>query len=155
MPDRETRVLALKASFRDLIRACGGQERCAELLGISQSRISEASSINHMDKSPRLDHVMILEADCRSPIVTRFMADASHHRVVSIEPGKTQDPHLHLAQIIGGNAKAAMGLAGALADGRIMPSEALALKAQALAALDNLQSYLGELDRIIKSEDAA
>lgn len=150
MPNGETRVLALKAAYRDLIRACGGQERCALLLGISQSRISEAASINHLDKSPRLDHVAMLEADCGSPVVTKFLADALQHRVVRVEPGQHLEPHDQLARIISGSAEVSSGLALALADGKVSPSEALRLKHQALVALDNLQAYLAELDAVLK-----
>lgn len=63
-------ALTLKAGFRDLVRAAGGQERAALITGTSQSRVSENASAHCPDCTPRVHHVAILEADARLPVIT-------------------------------------------------------------------------------------
>lgn len=140
--------LALKALWRDLVAACGGPCRAATITRGCQSRISEAMAPHATDRFPALDQVYDLELECGSPIVTRFMADRHDFDLVP-RPGAPARPatlHHHLARLIVETADVEAGLATAIADGRLDPSERATLRReidQAMAQLNRLRADLG------------
>ena len=152
MPTDRDRLLTLKAEFKDLVTLCGGQDRCATLLGVSQARMSEATSVHHLERSPRLDHVAHLEADVGVPVVTRILADLHSSDVVPRRAKTRQDAHLHLAHIIRETGEVAGAISQALADGRINRSEAIGLKREAQDAIAVLSSFILEMTAIAEGE---
>lgn len=141
--------LQIKAAFRDLVKLAGGQERCALVLGISQARISEACSVNHPERSPRVDHVALLEDDTNTPVVTRLLAKMTLHDLVPLNPGDPLDPHLHLARIIKETGDVTSAMSQALADGAISQDEARSLRKEADAAILVLQELSAQLTTVI------
>jgi hypothetical protein len=135
--------IGLKAHFRDLVTACGGTKRAAEIAGMQASHLSEAMAAHNLERWPRIDHVALLESECGAPIVTKALADAAGFDIVRRD---AQAPHLkpldHLRSIMKESAEVHQGLADALADARIDPRERRALLLevdQALAGLNNLR----------------
>lgn len=149
MPQRADLNLQIKAAFRDLVKLAGGQERSALVLGISQARISEACSVNHPERSPRVDHVAVLEADADQPVVTKLLAQLAGQVRVALDPSDPLDPHLHLARIIKETGDVTSAMSQALADGRISPAEARGLRAEADAAILVLQEFTAQLTTLL------
>lgn len=122
--DNSERDLAIKGALKDLVRACGGQVRAAAITGSHQSVISDACSINHMDKSLRLDHVAILEADAGKPIVTRALADLAgcdvQERTVAIGKASMMEDAAQMSRAFGEMQAKFMT---AIEDGRLDPVE--------------------------------
>lgn len=149
MAQRQKLNLQLKAAFRDLVKLAGGQERCALLLGISQARISEACSVNHLERSPRLDHVAMLEEDTDEPVVTKLLAQLAGCDLVALDRADPLDPHLHLARIIKETGDVTSAMSQALADGAISTDEARTLRAEADAAILVLQEFTAQLTAVL------
>lgn len=93
--------LELKAYFRDLVVACGGPKRAAEITGGQASHISEAMAPHNADRWPRLDHVAMLEADCGQPIVAAALADRSGYGLQAVSSvGAHESPLAHLCRVV-------------------------------------------------------
>lgn len=73
--------LAIKERFRLLVVANKGPTACERILGFPQSHISEAMSRHRLDRMPRADHILLLEAACGQLIVTSYMADLQGYDV--------------------------------------------------------------------------
>lgn len=142
-------ALTLKAGFRDLVRAAGGQERAALITGTSQSRVSENASAHYPDCTPRVHHVAILEADARLPVITKLLAERAGYELVPLGTYGSDDPHNHLARIIKDTGEVACALSQALADGRISEHEARTLKREANEAIDVLHGLVAQMNAMI------
>ena len=140
-------IFEIKAAFRELVKLAGGQEYVARLTGMPQSKISEAGSVNHEDRAPRVDHVAALEAETGRPLITKLLADFAGLELAPAGSFKIGDPHLHLA-IIKESGDVTAAISQALADGQISPSEARSLKRQADEAIDALQSFVAQMNGI-------
>lgn len=143
--------LDIKAHFRDLIAAVGGPKRAAELVDFHASHLSEAGAAHNLERWPRIDHVVAMEAECRIPIVTAAMADRLGYDLV---PRTVTAPHLghsaHLRSVMAECADVALTLARAMEDGQISPRERRALLgevAEAQKALEKLRLDLAEAER--------
>lgn len=78
--------LALKAAFRRLVEACGGQESVILIPGMPIHRhqaISEYGRVDHPGQA-RIDVIALMEADCGRPIVTEHLARATQHVLVPL-----------------------------------------------------------------------
>lgn len=155
-----TPPIELKAYFRDLVTACGGPKRAAEITGGHASHISEAMAPHNSDRWPRLDHIALLEADCGHPIVTAALADRVGYAVepVSAE-SNSKTPIAHLASMTSEFRDVEVGLINAMADGEITAAERRELGKQTqelIAALTNFRAFLidppsaGNITRITK-----
>lgn len=147
------RVLEIKAAFRDLIKDAGGQDRAALIAGLTQSKISEAASVNHLDRGPRVDHVAALEAETQSPRITKLLAEFAGCELVPLGTAKAGDPHVHLARIIKESGDVTAHTSQALADGKISAKEAAALKREAREAIEALQTFVAQMSDIIEAGD--
>jgi hypothetical protein len=68
--------LRIKQAWRDLVKACGGPEKVAELTRAgNRGLICQYGQPHCMDRFSPLDVVMDLEAECGVPYVTRILAD--------------------------------------------------------------------------------
>lgn len=120
--------LLLKARFRDLMKACGGPRRCAEMLNHPESHLSAAGAAHVLDRWPRVDHVMVLEADCGAPIVTGFQADVQGFDLAPRgSHGNAASAGQHLSRIAKEASDVISGFAAAVADGVVTPREQGAL----------------------------
>ncbi|EHK56837.1 phage regulatory CII family protein [Allomesorhizobium alhagi] len=133
----------LKAAQRDLIERTGGIERAAEKAFVSKT---EMGRFNHND-SPNLMPlavVLMLEADCRCPLVTAAMAELHGRRLA--DPSDTAEAAnacimaSHAEVVVQAGELMAKG-AMAFADGRLTPTEAAGIDRQA-AALERSVSEL-------------
>ncbi|MCX5495780.1 hypothetical protein OSH11_13785 [Kaistia dalseonensis] len=77
----------LKAATRDLVKACGGVERSAEIAEMSSSEVSRWQSSKALRYIIPLDAVLALEADCGLPFVTTVMASINGRRLSEPETG--------------------------------------------------------------------
>jgi hypothetical protein len=148
----EKQRIEIKAAFRDLVKEAGGQERAALLTGMPQPKISEAGSLNHPDRAPRVDHIAILEADTGRPHITKLLAEYSGHRLEKVGKHKPADPHVHLAHIIKESGDVAALISQALADGTITATEAKGLKVQADEAIIELQKFAAQMADIMRGD---
>lgn len=79
-------ALSLKAAFRRLVEACGGQESAILIPGMPIQRhqaISEYGKVDHAGHA-RIDVIALMEADCGRPIVTEHLARATNHVLVPL-----------------------------------------------------------------------
>lgn len=116
----------LKAAQRDLIKHCGGIERCAELTSVSKSQIGRWNNAVDPDLMS-LPAVLRLEAECSLPLVTSVMAGINGRRLA--DPDET--PAGASANIMATHAESVLRFAElatvaakAFADGKLSTAEA-------------------------------
>lgn len=133
----------IKAATKILIERAGGQTYAAEVLGISQSKISEYASFHHPDRFMRADLVARLEAFVGEPIVTRELADQSSYdlqaRAASTTP--VDLPHA-FARAMKEMADVQVSATTAMADGRADASERAEMIKQAQEAITRLHDFI-------------
>ena len=143
-PDQQV----LKGAARALVRAFGGQEAAAALVGRVQSAVSDWCSVNRPAFMP-IDAVMALESVTQGvagwPHVTRALAQASGHVLVRMPEAAPLDADVfgwlaHLSKEVG-EVQAELGRA--LADDRAVTArEVPAIRAQ----VHELQTLLASMD---------
>lgn len=118
----------LKAAQRDLIKMCGGIERCAEITSMSKSQVGRWNNAVDGDLMP-LNAVYLLEAECNVLLVTSALANLNNRRLADSDQSEKQNADIltgfsetvqHAGELM--NAGAA-----AFADGKITPAEAVAM----------------------------
>lgn len=65
---------SLKKACAELVEACGGQKAVAGLWKCAPQNVARMTDDDHRQNPPRVDQILLLEALCGQPIVTRFMA---------------------------------------------------------------------------------
>jgi len=75
----------LKTAFRDLVKAIGTQQKCAERTRVDQTTISNYGSTDTRNDETfaPIDVIADLEADV-GPVVTRELAALAHHALVPL-----------------------------------------------------------------------
>ena len=143
--------LELKAYFRDLIAACGGTKRAAQITSFNACNLSSAMAAHETERWPRIDHVMLLEADCGAPIVTAALADAAGFALVARRSAAPRlDTLHHLRGIRKETGDVQLQLAAAMHDGALSRNERRALRkevGEAQAALEALRRDLAAQER--------
>jgi hypothetical protein len=138
--------LELKAFYRDLVIACGGPKRAAEITGGQASHISEAMAAHHIDRWPRIDHVALLEAECGQPMVTAALADRMGYAVAAVsKQGCDASPLLHLSRIVTEVRDVECGILNAMADGQLCAAERRDVRRQAQEAIAALTRLCADL----------
>lgn len=141
MSKRDPWFLRMKAAQRDLIAACGGIERSAE---VGEQSVAQIGRCNN----PEADDLMSarakarLEADCGYPWVTRVELQAlgfEVHQNVAVVSGRAGDVHGTTSRVVAEASDVMRAYSDALADGKITP-----------AAIAVLQKELGELARAVE-----
>lgn len=117
-------LMRLKAATRDLVTACGGLARAAEIAGVSDTTVSRWQLPHHGDVIS-LTAALALEAECRWPAVTAAMAGVNGRALA--EPEAVPAGGNLMAGVAAltrdqGELMAAFG--AAIADGRVTPAEA-------------------------------
>jgi hypothetical protein len=138
--------IELKAFYRDLVIACGGPKRAAEVTGGQASHISEAMAPHHIDRWPRIDHVALLEAECGQPIVTAALADRMGYSVDAVSKGAFEaSPLLHLSRIVTEVRDVECGILTAMADGQLSAAERRDIRREAREAIAALTRLCSDL----------
>ena len=136
----------LKAFFRDLVTACGGPKRAAQLVGAQASHISEAMAAHVPERWPRVDQVAILEADCGRPFVTAALADRLGYSVAPVATGEDAKPAVqHLATVTRETHDVVAALIDAMADGHVGEAERRQIRAQAQEAIQALHKLCADM----------
>lgn len=136
----------LKAYFRDLVTACGGPKRAAEIVGAQPSHISEAMAAHNLDRWPRLDHVALLERDCGQPIVTAALADRSGYSLEAVTAsGANASPLGHLHRIVSEVRDVECGILQAMQDGQLTAAERRDIRRQVQEAIAALNALCADL----------
>lgn len=138
--------LELKAYFRDLVTACGGPKRAAEITGGQPSHISEAMAAHHPERWPRLDQIAMLEAECGQPIVTAALADRSGYALQAVSPQASHcSPLAHLARIVTQVRDVECSVLNAMQDGQLSAAERRDVRRQAQEAIAALNALCADL----------
>jgi hypothetical protein len=137
--------LELKAFYRDLVTACGGPKRAADIVGAQQSHISEAMAA-HSERWPRLDHVAMLEAECGQPIITAALADRVGYALEAVNAqGGQASPLAHLSRIVSEVRDVECGVLNAMQDGQLSAAERRDVRRQAQEAIAALNALCADL----------
>ena len=118
----------LKAAQRDLIKTCGGIERCAEITSMSKSQVGRWNNAVDGDLMP-LNAVYLLEAECNVLLVTAALAALNNRRLA--DPDKVEKQNSDIMTGFSETVQHASELmnagASAFADGKVTPTEAIAM----------------------------
>lgn len=115
----------IKAATRDLVKACGGIERAAEIALVGKSTMGRFQHSGEEDIIP-LTAVLALEADCGRPYITRVMADLNGRGLTDPEAERDVAGTLatHHNNLMHKFAELTTSVASATADGVVSPAEA-------------------------------
>ncbi|HWJ71911.1 MAG TPA: hypothetical protein VNX29_01980 [Kaistia sp.] len=136
METAEGRRLRIKAATRDLVAACGGVERAADIVDMSKSEVSRWQSASSMSSIIPVDAILALEAECSLAPVTAAMAAINGRALAEgAEPGLPVRATLIARQAasMAAEAKVAQVFAEIHEDGVTTPAE-----------LERLQRALGD-----------
>ena len=120
-----------RGAQRDLIDACGGVERVAELSSFSKSVVGRWRGPTDRDEMPYRVALM-LEDDCGRPILTRLMAQFNGRKLSNAEAGDgaaINTLSAQVADLVEHAGKLVVETVRAKADGIVTPSEADQLRA--------------------------
>ena len=116
--------LSIKAGFRRLTKAVGGQESAASITRVDYQRIGRYGR-PHEGMFPPVDVIADLEADAGDPIVTRILAGLQGHILIPLPPADADPAWVaHLGALGKEAGEAIARLSEALADdGKITADE--------------------------------
>lgn len=141
MSERDAWFFRMKAAQRDLIKACGGIERAAEVCGMSPASVGRWNN-PEVDELINLRAKTRLEADSGYPWVTRVELQAlgfEIRRVGAVGTGRVADVHGVTSRVVAEASDVMRSYSQALADGQITPADITAL-----------QKELGELAQAVE-----
>lgn len=120
----------LRGAQRDLVDACSGIERVAELTSMSKSQVGRWRSPTDRDLMP-LSAVLMLEDDCGRPFVTAIMAEFHGRSLTDSEQRGQRVANLaaQVADLCEQSSHMVVETVRAKADGIVTPAEATALRA--------------------------
>ena len=114
----------IKAAQRDLIRLCGGLDRCVEITSISRSHLGRMQNSADAEIMP-IAAVLALEADCGQALITGVMAGINGRRLS--DPDDEQAVSACLMSSYAGmkreGAELDLEMALGMADGDMSPAE--------------------------------
>lgn len=115
----------LKAAQRDLIKTCGGIERCVEITSMSKSQVGRWNNAIDNDLMP-LNAVYLLEAECGVLCVTSALASLNNRRLAEADAVERQNINIltNFSETVQ-HAGELMNIGSvAFADGKITTAEA-------------------------------
>lgn len=120
----ETWFNRVKAATRDLVKACGGIERSADIAHVGKSTVSRWQSLGEEDIIS-IPAALALEADCDRPFVTQIMADLNG-RSLTDQAARDAAGCLITGHntLMGKFAELTSEIVSAKADGVVTPAEA-------------------------------
>lgn len=118
----------LKAAQRDLIKQCGGIERSADISSFGKSTVGRWNNSTDSELMP-MTAVLLLEAECGTPLVTTVMAELNGRRLADPDEfGKgTGNILARYAEAVRQSGELMAVGAQAFADGKVTPAEATQL----------------------------
>ncbi|MCO5153360.1 MULTISPECIES: hypothetical protein [unclassified Shinella] len=145
----------VKAAQRDLIERCGGILRVEAISGFSKSQVGRWNNPSDPDLMP-IGAVRALESDCRVALVTAVLAEANGRRLTDPEDERAQHACVMIshAELMRQAAELANGMALAIADGQVTPTEAQTVDRLA-AGLERAASDLRAALAAIKARGGA
>jgi hypothetical protein len=153
VPNANARFFLLKAKQRDLITACGGQVRAAEICSYGKSTVGRWADPNSPDLMP-LDAIFSLEEECGRHDVSEAIASARGRRFADVEAsGEAANACImarHAEAMVRVGELAATG-AMAFSDGRLTPTEAVQID-KATAALERACAELRKATAAARGE---
>ena len=124
-PISDTWFQRIKAATRDLVKACGGVERSAEIAHVSKSEVSRWQVVTDESVLP-IPAAVALENECGLPFVTTVMAELNGRRLTDGAEGggSAASVAARHAEVIRAAAELMANGVQALADGTLTPAEA-------------------------------
>ncbi|UXN05236.1 phage regulatory CII family protein [Bartonella sp. HY761] len=115
----------LKAAQRDLIKTCGGIERCVEITSLSKSQVGRWNNATDPDLMPT-NAIYMLENECGMPLVTTALAALNGYRLIAPdEEGKSMGSVLaKFSDLVAASGDVMATGSRAFADGKLTPAEA-------------------------------
>jgi hypothetical protein len=133
----------IRGAQRDLIKAAGGIERVAELLGRSVGHVGRWNNPGLDDLMP-FPVILLLEDDTKLPVVTRVMAQMIHGRDLT-EPDGRDSGRSDVLEKAADAMESAGGFAGdgfrAVADGDLTDAELMAMDRKAAETERDLAAF--------------
>lgn len=141
----------LKAAQRDLIKQCGGIERAGDIISFGKSTVGRWNNAADPELMP-IPAVLLLEAECGTPLVTVVMAELNGRRLQDPDDlGKTTGNILsRYAETVRQSGELMSAGAQAFADGKITPAEATQLDRVAA----DVERSLSEFRKILAGAQA-
>lgn len=141
----------IKATTRDLVKACGGIERAADIALVGKSTVSRWQHAGEEDIIP-LPAVLALETECGRPYITRIMADLNGRGLTDPEAEADVAGTLatHHNGLMHKFAALSTDVASAMADGVVSPAEAEIVDRTA----SEMERSLAEMRRKLASKKA-
>jgi len=115
---------SLKQAIALLVEKCGGQTAVAGLWKCSPQNVARMSDDGSPQNPPRIDQILILEALCREPVVTRFMAGEVNCIVEPVNCGIREPLALIMGKITSETGELLSAAAMSVASGRMTPANA-------------------------------
>ncbi|MBN9053517.1 MAG: hypothetical protein J0H80_07015 [Rhizobiales bacterium] len=115
----------IKAAQRDLIERCGGIMRVESISGFSKSQVGRWNNPSEPDLMP-VGAIRTLEHDCGVALVTAVLAEVNGRRLTDPVAERAEDVCVMLthAELMRQAAELANGMAIAISDGQVTPTEA-------------------------------
>lgn len=144
--NRSAPELRLKAAFRDLVAAAGGNVRAATLSRADSARLSRYGAVQETTQAP-IDVIAALEREVGEPIVTRVLAELAGYELVPREkPVETGQAMLvHVGEIAGSAGQLLAELSSAVADQTITPTERETIDERARDAITQIEELRSDL----------
>jgi hypothetical protein len=117
---------AIKVAFDTLMDLVGGVDAASAALGYSKSHLSDAASLHHPDRAPRLDHAAELELIAGRPLVTAQLARMAGCTLLPL-PRAAGTAGAAIAEVLRGAGELGAEAAAALDDGTLTEAERAAL----------------------------
>lgn len=140
--------LRLKAGFRDLVDAAGGNARAARVSRAAGSMLSRYGAIHEQTQCP-IDIVADLEQETNDPIVTRILADLAGYVLVpkTAAPATSETILGHLSDVHAATSDLQAELIRDAADGAIDDEEAARIEARCDAAEQQIAELRADVSR--------
>lgn len=136
----------IKAAQRDLIRLCGGLDRCVEITSVSRSHLGRMQNATDAEIMP-IAVAIALEADCGQALVTSVMAGINGRRLTDPEADQAVSACVLSTYADYRREDADLGVEVALgmSDGNLTPSEITRADRKAARVQEKLADFRAAL----------
>jgi len=136
----------IKAAQRDLIKLCGGLDRCVEISSISRSHLGRMQNPADPEIMP-ISAVLALEADCGQALITSVMAGINGRRLTDPEDEQAVSACVlsTYADYRREDAELGVEVALSMADGDFTPSEITRADRKAAKVQEKLTDFRAAL----------
>jgi hypothetical protein len=136
----------IKSAQRDLIRLCGGLDRCVEVTSISRSHLGRMQNAADAEIMP-IAAVIALEADCGQALITSVMASINGRRLTDPEQEEAVSACVlsSYADYRREDAELGVEVALGMADGALTPAEITRADRKAAKVQEKLADFRSAL----------